>query len=256
MDHVLCGMHWLRCLVYLDDVISIGMTVPEALLRLEEVLERLSNFGLQLKEKKCTFMQTEVAFLGHIVGRAGLACDPGKVLAVRTWHVPGLVKQVRQFVGFIGYYRKFIQNFAGLWEPLVALTRKGVIFAWTSEQQVAFDTLKACLLQAPILGFPMEKGSFILDTDASLFAVGGVLNQLQDDWEVLIAYASWSLRLSQRRYCTTRREMLAAVDMCTHFRSYLMGAQFTLHTDHHSLRWLQKFRNSDGMLARWYMLLG
>ena len=127
---------------------------------------------------------------------------------------------------------------------------------------MAFDTLKACLLQAPILGFPTEEGRFILDTDASLFAVGGggggggILNKLQDDREVVIAYTSRSLRLSQRRYCTTRREMLAAVSMCTHFCSYLRGAQFTLRTDHRSLWWLQKFRNSDGMLARWYMLLG
>ena len=85
---------------------------------------------------------------------------------------------------------------------------------------------------------------------------GGVLNPLQEDWEVVIAFASQSLRLSQRWYCTTCREMLAAVVMCTHFRSYLRGAQFTLCTDHSSLWWLQKFRNSDGMLARWYMLLG
>ena len=86
---------------------------------------------------------------------------------------------------------------------------------------------------------------------------GGVLNQLQDDREVVISYASRSLRLSQRRYCTTRREMLAAVVMCTHFRSYLRGggAQLTLRTGHSSLRWLQKFRNEDGMLARWYLLL-
>ena len=77
MDHVLCGMRWSRCLVYLA-VISFGKSVPEALMRLEEVLTRLSEFGLQLKAKKCTFMQTEVAFLGHIVGRPGLACDPEK----------------------------------------------------------------------------------------------------------------------------------------------------------------------------------
>ena len=86
----------------------------------------------------------------------------------------------------------------------MTLARKGVTFAWTAEQQVAFDTFKACLLQAPILGFPTEEGHFILDTDARLFAVGGVLNHLQDDREVVIAYASRSLQLSQRRYCTTR----------------------------------------------------
>ena len=111
---------------------------------------------------------------------------------------------------------------------------------WTDRQQTAFEALKACLVHTHILGFPTEDGRFILDTDASLFAVGGVLSQLQKDREVVIAYASRSLRLSQRRYCTTRREMLAAVVMCTHFRSYLRGAQFTLRTDHSSLRWLQR----------------
>ena len=84
MDRVLCGMRWSRCLVYLDDVISFGGTVTDALGRLEEVLCRLSNFGLQLKAKKSTFMQTEVVFLEHIVGRTGLACDPTKLAAVQT----------------------------------------------------------------------------------------------------------------------------------------------------------------------------
>ena len=133
---------------------------------------------------------------------------------------------------------------------MVLLTRKGVPFVWGSDQQRAFDALKACLLSAPILGFPTEDDRFVLDTDASLFAIGGVLSQIQNEEEVVIAYAS------QRRYCTTRREMLAAVVMCTHFRSYLRGSQFTLRTDHSSLRWLQKFKNEDGMLARWYFFLG
>ena len=97
----------------------------------------------------------------------------------------------------------------------MALTRKGAPFVWTDRQQAAFEALKACLISAPILGFPTE--------DGRLFAVGGVLNQIQCDREVVIAYASRSLHLSQRRYCTTRREMLAAVAMCTHFRSYLRG---------------------------------
>ena len=86
MDWVLCGMRWSRCLVYLDDVISFGGTIAEALVRLEEVLNRLSNFGLQLRVTKCTFMQT--VLLGHIVGRTGLACDPVKLLAVQNWHAP------------------------------------------------------------------------------------------------------------------------------------------------------------------------
>ena len=243
--------------VYLDDVISFGKSIPEALAHLEEVLARLSDFGLQLKAKKCTFMQTEVGFLGHIVGRTGLACDPEKLSAVRNWHEPNRVKAVCQFVGFVGYYRRFVNIFAAeLAEPLVALTRKGAPFVWTDQQQTAFDALHSCLLSAPILGFPTGEGTIRIGYRRQSVCRRGVLNQIQNEEEVVIGYASRSLRISQRRYCTTRWEMLAAVVMCTHFRSYLRGCQFALRTDHSSLRWLQKFKNEDGMLACWYLLLG
>ena len=89
-------------------------------------------------------------FLGHIVGRAGLACDPNKLSAVRDWHEPTKLKGVRQFIGFVGYYRPFVKDFAKLADPLVSLTRKGVPFVWGSDQQNSFDTLKACLLCDPI----------------------------------------------------------------------------------------------------------
>ena len=151
MDRVLCGMRWSRCLVYLDDVISFGGTVTEALGHLEEVLCRLSNFGLQLKAKKCTFIQTEVVFLGHIVGRTGLACDPAKLAAVRNWHDLEKLKGSDSLL-------VLSDIIADLAEPLVALTRKGVPFVWTDRQQTAFEALKACLVRVPILGFPTEDG--------------------------------------------------------------------------------------------------
>ena len=150
------------------------------------------------------------------------------------------MKAVRQFVGFVGYYHRFVKNFAEIPDPLVALTRKGVPFVWADEQQTAFDALKASLLT------PTEKDRFVLDTDASLFAIGGVLSQIQNEEEVVIAYASRSLRILQRRYCTTRREMLAAVVMCTHFLSYLRGSQFTLRTDHSSLRCYKSLKTRTG----------
>ena len=119
MDRVLCRMRcaWCLGLPNLVDVISFGVSVSEALIRLEEVLCRLSDFGLQLKAKKCTFMQTGVAFLGHIVGRTGLACDQENISAVRAWHAPSSINQVRQFVGFIGYYHRFIQDFGDCRSP-------------------------------------------------------------------------------------------------------------------------------------------
>ena len=184
MDRVLCGMRWSRCLVYLDDVISFGTSIPEALTRLEEVLSRLSDFGLQhLCKRKWLFWDILWAGLDW-------HANPEKISAVRNWHAPDKVKAVLQFVGFVGYYRRFVKDFAGLAEPLVALTRKGAPFVWTDHQQAAFEALKACLISAPIFGFPTEDGRFLLDTDASVYVVGGVLNQIQGDQEVVIAYAS------------------------------------------------------------------
>ena len=106
--------------------------------------------------------QEKFVFLGHIVGHTGLACDPAKLAAVRNWHAPDKVKGVRQFVGFVGYYRRFVKYFADLAEPLVALTRKGVPFVWTDRQQTAFEALKACLVCAPILGFPQKTDALFL----------------------------------------------------------------------------------------------
>ena len=112
-------------------------------------------------------------------------------------------------------------------------------------------TLRDSLIHAPILAFPTETGQYILDTDASNFGLGGVLSQIQGDVECVVAYCSRTLRPSQRRYCTTKRKMLADVAMCIQFRSYLCGAKFTLRMDHKSLVWLHRFKDTEGMMARW-----
>ena len=104
---------------------------------------------------------------------------------------------------------------------------------------------------SPILAFPTESGDYVLDADASNFGLGGVLSQIQNDQERVIAYCSRALRPSQRKYCTTKREMLAAVSMCIQFRSYLRGARFIIRTDHKSLVWLHRFKDTEGMMARW-----
>ena len=228
MDRVLQGLRWTRCLVYLDDIISFGITFDDALENLTLIFERLRSYGLQFKSTKCHLFQTSVPFLGHVVGRGGLECDPRKIMDVKSWPVPDGLKSVQQFLGFVGYYRRFIPNFADLAEPLVALTGKDVPFVWRPACATAFTGLRDALVRAPILSFPTEDGDYILDTDASNFGLGGVLSQIQDNVERLIAYCSRALRPSQGKYCTTKREMLAAVSMCIQFCSYLRGAKFTL----------------------------
>ena len=112
MDRVLQGLRWSRCLVYLDDIISFGSTFDDALVSLTLIFERLRSYGLQLKSTKC-----HLFFLGHIVGRRGLECDPAKIADIKSWPVPDCLKSVPQFLGFVGYYRRFIPNelFVCLW---------------------------------------------------------------------------------------------------------------------------------------------
>ena len=251
MDQVLQGLRWSRCLVYLDDIISFRTTFGDALDNLTSFFERLRTYGLQLKSTKCHLFQTSVPFLGHVVGRRGLECDPKKIEDVKCWPVPDCLKSVRQFLGFVGYYRRFIPRFADIAEPLVALTGKDVPFVRRPECAAAFLLLRDALVQSPILAFPTESGDYVLDTDASNFGLGGVLSQIQNDQERVIAYCSRALRPSQRKYCTTKREMLAAVSMCIQFRSYLRGTRFIIRTDHKCLVWLHRFKDTEGMMARW-----
>ena len=249
MDRVLQGLRWSRCLVYLDDIISIGSTFDDALFSLTLIFERLRSYGLQLKYTKCHLFQSSVPFQGHIVGRRGLECDPAKIADVKSWPVPDCLKSIRQFLGIVGYYRRFISKFADVATPLVTLTGKDVPFVWDASCSSAFGTLRDALIHVPILAFPTEAGQYILDTDASNFGLGGVLGQIQGDVECVVAYCSHTLRPSQQRYCTTKREMLAAVAMCIQFRSYLRDTKFTLCKDHRSLAWLHRFKDTEGMMV-------
>lgn len=255
MNLVLGGLNWTRCLCYLDDVIVFGSTFEIALRNLKDVFECLRKANLKLKPKKCTLFQTEVAYLGHRVSKAGISCDPKKISAVQDWPIPTNVTEVRSFLGTAGYYRKFIPNFSTIASPLSQLTRKNKRFKWDENCQKAFDELKLLLVSAPILAYPIADGKFVLDTDASDTGLGGVLSQIQNGEEKVIAYASVSLLNSQRKYCTTHKELLAIVTFLKHFRNYLFGQNFLLRTDHASLKWLKNFKNPEGMIARWISIV-
>ena len=120
---------------------------------------------------------------------------------------------------------------------------------------MAFETLKQRLTEAPILAHPDFEKEFILDTDASDVAIAAVLSQKIDGKEHVIAYASKTLSKCERRYCVTRKELLAVVNYVRHFRHYLYGKKFTLRTDHGSLRWIMNFKNPEGQVARWLEIL-
>ena len=226
-----------------------GETFDSALENLEAVLDRISQYGLQLKSTKCALFRTSLPFLGHIVSRDGLRCDPEKIVAVQNWRVPGNVKEVREFLGFAGYYRRFVPQFATIAAPLTELTRQSVVFTWTHRHQLAFDSLRELLTSTPVLAFPRGDLEYVVDCDASDFGVGGVLSQVQKGDERVIAYYSHALRSSQRKYCTTKKELLALIASLLHFSSYLIGPRFLVRTDHASLIWLSNLRMLQGMMA-------
>lgn len=162
-------------MVYLDDVIVFSKKLAEHIRHLESVFRSLGRYGLKLRPEKCQLFQRQVKFLGHVVRDQGVSPDPEKVTAVADWQPPTTVRQVRSFLGFVGYYRRFVRDFTKIAKPLNALLigtscqrgRWSPPVEWTEQCSTAFQRLKKELLQAPILVYADYTLPFILYTDAS-----------------------------------------------------------------------------------------
>ena len=240
------------CSAYIDDTITFSKTFQEHLVRLRLVFEKFRAAGLKVKPRKCQILSKSVTYLGHVFKGGGVSPDPKNCSSVTSLKPLSSATEVRRFVGFASYYRRFIKDFATIAAPLHKLMQKQASFSWTDECQQAFDILKQKLTSSPVLTYPDPSRKFILDTDASDTGIGATLSQVDDQGrEQVIAYASSSLSKSQRRYGTTRREMYAVVFFVQYFKHYLLGANFTLRTDHKALLWLKSFKDSEGILARW-----
>ena len=170
--------------------------------------------------------------------------------------MPKDVKELRTFLGLSNYYRRYIQGYSRIAEPLHQLTRKSAKgFHWNSQCQQAFDTLKYKLVNPPILAYPQFDTPFKLQTDASNVAIGGVLSQEQDGSERVIAYWSRQLQKAERNYSVIERQALAAVAAIREFYPYLYGFHFKLVTDHNPLVSLKGLKDVGGRLTRWIIFL-
>ena len=236
IEAVLRGLPWDICLVYLDDIIVYARSFDH-LVHLRCVLERLREANLKLNPKKCALFRTKVTYLGYVLSEKGISADPVEVKAVKNWPQPRNIHNVRSFIGLCTYYCRFVPGFSSLAEPLHLLTEKNAVFQWTEQCNKAFQTLKELLTQAPILAYPDFEKPFILDTDASDVAIGATLSQIIDSVEHPIGYFSRTLTGPEKKYCVTRRELLAVVQATSHFHPYLYGHHFTIRTDHASLQW-------------------
>ncbi|PIK57624.1 hypothetical protein BSL78_05450 [Apostichopus japonicus] len=194
-------------LCYLDDILVYSKTFEDHLTNLQRVFDRLKQQGLKIKPSKCTFFQSEVTYLGHKVTRAGVMPSPDKIQAVKDWPAPRNVKELRSFLGFCSFYRRFVYNFSQTAKPLHTLvstclhqqkSTKTVPFTWSDEHQEAFKILKQKLCENVVLAYPNYTLPFELEVDASLCGLGAVLYQVQDGKRRVLAFASRTLRGSEK----------------------------------------------------------
>ena len=166
---------------YLDDIIVFSKSEEEHLQHLEEIFKRLRHFDLKMKRQKSSFFKKHIQYLGHLVSEQGFEPLPEKLEAIRTMPHPKSPKEVKQFLGLIGYYRKFIPRFSDLSRPLTRLTRHDAKFEWDQQCQKSFDHLRELLMQYPILRYPDPKKGYTVFTDASGIGWSGVLTQEYPD---------------------------------------------------------------------------
>ena len=167
------NMNW--CIVYLDDIIIFSDTKEEHLKRLEAVFQKLYAAGLKFKPSKCFFFREEIECLGHVVSGRGISTNPKKVEAVAKWPTPQTVYDVRSFLGFVGYYRRFIKDFSKIAKPIREViiglenqskrSAKKTFVEWTEAADSAFEYLKKLCISTPILAYPDYKLPFVLHTD-------------------------------------------------------------------------------------------
>ena len=193
-------------MAYLDDIIIYSSTPEEHLQHIKTVFEKLHHAKLSMKLSKCHFFAKEIQYLGHILGVEGIRPVPAKTEAIKAMHPPVNPKQVRAFLRLVGYYRKFIKNFAKITKPLTMLTRIDVKFEWKETHHCAFMKLKHAFIKAPILRYPDTTKPYIVYTDASDNACRAQLSQMHEEAEFPVAFLSHTFTDTQRRWSTPEQE--------------------------------------------------
>ncbi|XP_063220109.1 uncharacterized protein K02A2.6-like [Bacillus rossius redtenbacheri] len=246
---------------YLDDILITGGSVEEGLERLEAVLARLQEQGVQVKKQKCHFLKEEVQFLGYVISREGIRPAGDLQEAIKKAPVPTTVTQLKAYLGLINFYARFVQGMSGKLKPLYNLLAEGAAWTWDANCQQIFEESKEWILQAPVLvPFDPQK-PLIVASDASQYGVGAVLShRMPDGTERPICFASKTLSKAEQGYCQLQKEALSIIFAVQKFHKYLYGHHFTLYTDHRPLTTIFGPKKAVPSLAaarlqRWALLL-
>ena len=238
-------------MAYLDDIIIYSSTPEEHLQHIKTVFEKLRHAKLSMKLSKCHFFTKEIQYLRHILGMEGIKPVPAKTEAIKAMHPPVNPKQVCAFLRLVGYYRKFIKNFAKIAKPLTVLTHMDVKFEWTETHLCAFMKLKDAIIQAPILRYPDTTKPYIMYMDASDDACGAQLSQMHKEAEFPVAFLSHMFTDTQQRWSTPEQEVYGIYLAIKKRNYYLQGADIIVRNDHKPLAWFLNGKNENTKINRW-----
>jgi len=213
---------------------------------LRTVLRVLRENQLFAKLTKCTFEQSQVEYLGHIINQNIVSVDPKKIKAMQNWPIPKNLKQLRSFLGLTGYYRKFVRGYGSLAKPLTDLLKKEG-FVWSEAVESAFNHLKMAMSTTPVLAMPDFDRPFTVETDACYGGLGVILMQKGRP----IAYYSTAIGPGKLGLSIYEKELLVLVSTISKLRHYLKGHHFVIKTDHQSLKFVLEQRITTPLQQKW-----
>lgn len=242
---------------YLDDIIVATDNFEHMIDLIETIASRLTNNGLTINPDKLEGPTSRIKFIGRIFDSKGQHPDEAKVEAIKNIPVPKTVKEVRSLVGVVTWYSHFVKNFSSLMTPITSLIKKKAQkVVWNEKADKAFQQVKEILTSDPILRPPDYRKPFIVQCDASLYGIGGVLAQLdENNREYVISYYSHKLTKAEQKYHAYERECLAVIKSLDHFKPYIYLQPIIIMTDHHSLTQTLKYNGKSGRLMRWSLIL-
>ena len=241
--------------VFIDDFSVFGHSFDCCLANLEHLIRHCVEANLVLNWEKCHFMVQEGIVLGHKISSRGIEVDKAKIDVIEKLPLPVNVKGIRNFLGHVGFYKRFIKYFSKIAKPSSNLLNQDVVFKLDEECLTAFQTLKTSLVSAPIIVTPDWSKEFELMCDVGDYAMGAILGQQQNKVFHAIYYASKVLNDAQLNYATIEKEMLIIVYALEKFGSYLLGSRVIIFTDHAAIKYLLTKTDLEPRLITWVLLI-
>lgn len=256
MDNTLRGLLFKTVLVFVDDIVCFTPDFESHKTALAEVFDRLLKHGFSLKLSKCLFFSDTITYLGFVIHDGHVSVDPKKIEAIAEYSPPTSLKSLQRYLGMVQWYRRFIPNFAKIAKPLYDLLRTTESNKWeidepNSEQNQAFEHLRQALMSYPILRLPDFSKPFLVITDASKYAVGGMLAQEHDNFEHPIHYVSKAITGALTKAHSYEQEAFALIVCLKAFRHYLLGTHFTVITDCRALSHFNTTKEISPKVERW-----